>query len=79
MAITTGLLGAVSLAASEFYVAPGGDGNNPGTIDLPFASIGQGQQAAAAGDTVWLRGGDNCSRAGDLDHADAGDGGHNVH
>ena len=57
MAITTGLLGTVSLAASEFYVAPGGDDNNPGTIDLPFASIGQGQQAAAAGDTVWLRGG----------------------
>ncbi|MEO2044958.1 MAG: right-handed parallel beta-helix repeat-containing protein, partial [Pirellulales bacterium] len=57
MAITTGLLGAVSLPAAEYYVAIDGIDGNPGTIDLPFASIARGQQAAAAGDTVWLRGG----------------------
>lgn len=60
-------LGAIALAslvivsnplqAAEFYVATNGNDNNPGTIDLPFASIAQGQQVASAGDTVWMRGG----------------------
>ena len=41
----------------EYFVSPTGNDSNPGTLDLPFASISRGQQAATAGDTVWLRGG----------------------
>lgn len=43
--------------AAQFYVSPTGNDLNPGTLGEPFASIGRGQQAASAGDTVWLRGG----------------------
>jgi len=45
-------------AMDEFYVSPSGLDSNPGTFDQPFASIARGQQAASAGDTVWLRGGE---------------------
>lgn len=45
------------LMADEFYVAVDGDDGNPGTLELPFASIARGQQAASSGDTVWIRGG----------------------
>lgn len=44
-------------AMNEYYVSPDGHDSNPGTIDQPFASIARGQQAASAGDTVWLRDG----------------------
>lgn len=51
-------LGAVvPIDAAEYYVAVDGSDSNPGTIGRPFASIARGQQAASAGDTVWLRGG----------------------
>jgi len=48
--------------AGEFYVAPGGDDANPGTLAKPFATLARAQQAArpAAGRaavTVWLRAG----------------------
>src|SRR5215207_1287351 len=43
--------------SAEYYVAPNGNDVNPGTFTLPFASAARGQQAATAGDTVWLRGG----------------------
>jgi hypothetical protein len=43
--------------AATYYVAPTGNNANPGTIDRPFASMAQGQQAAVAGDTVYFRGG----------------------
>jgi hypothetical protein len=43
--------------AAEFYVSPSGSDANPGTLAAPFASVNRGQQAASAGDTVWLRGG----------------------
>ncbi|MEO5769727.1 MAG: MYXO-CTERM sorting domain-containing protein, partial [Polyangia bacterium] len=43
--------------AATYYVAPTGNNSNPGTIDQPFATMARGQQAAAAGDTVYLRGG----------------------
>jgi hypothetical protein len=43
--------------ATEYYVAPTGSDSNPGTMASPFASIQKGNDAAAAGDTVWLRAG----------------------
>jgi hypothetical protein len=41
----------------EYFVAPTGSDTNPGTMALPFATIQRGNDVAAAGDTVWLRGG----------------------
>src|SRR5262245_10131433 len=43
--------------ATEYYVATSGSDSNSGTQILPFASLARGQQAAAPGDTVWIRGG----------------------
>src|SRR5215510_9209174 len=43
--------------AAEYYVAPNGSDSAAGTMAAPFATVGRGQQAAAAGDTVWIRGG----------------------
>ena len=43
--------------SAEFYIDPNGDDSNPGTISQPFGSIAKGQDAASAGDTVWIRGG----------------------
>ncbi|TWT90545.1 hypothetical protein Mal64_09370 [Pseudobythopirellula maris] len=45
-------------SAGEWYVSPTGSDSNPGTLAQPFGSIERGQQAASAGDTVWLRGGE---------------------
>jgi hypothetical protein len=47
----------VTSLAAEFYVSPTGNDTSPGTLAAPFASVNRGQQAASAGDTVWLRGG----------------------
>jgi hypothetical protein len=44
--------------AAEYYVAPTGSDENPGTLAEPFASLTRAQAAAAAGDTVWIRGGE---------------------
>ncbi len=43
--------------AATYYVAPAGSDANAGTITAPFATITRAQTAAAAGDTVYLRGG----------------------
>ncbi len=43
--------------AATYYVAPNGLDSNPGTIGSSFATIMQAQAQAAAGDTVYLRGG----------------------
>ena len=43
--------------AAEYFVAPTGSDSNPGTMASPFATIQKGNDVAAAGDTVWLRGG----------------------
>jgi hypothetical protein len=43
--------------AATYYVAPTGNNSNPGTLEQPFATMARGQQAAAAGDTVYFRGG----------------------
>ena len=50
----------VSAAADPgriWYVAPAGSDTAPGTIEQPFATLQRAQQAAAPGDTVFLRGG----------------------
>ena len=44
--------------AAEFYVAPDGDDAAAGSSAKPFATLERAQQAAAAGDTVWIRGGE---------------------
>src|SRR5262245_53286540 len=49
---------AAMASAAEYFVATNGLDTNPGTQALPFASVARGQQAASAGDTVWIRGGD---------------------
>ena len=51
------LLAAAPLIAAEFYVATDGNDANAGSLDLPFASVQRAQQAAAPGDTVFVRGG----------------------
>ena len=52
------ILAAVRAAsAAEFYVHPEGNDAHPGTLAQPFASVTRAQEAAAPGDTVWLRGG----------------------
>jgi hypothetical protein len=43
--------------AADYYVAPTGADTNPGTLERPFRSVERAQSAAAAGDTVYLRGG----------------------
>jgi hypothetical protein len=45
-------------AAADYYVAPdGNDTTGNGTMGMPFATVGRGQTAASAGDTVFIRGG----------------------
>jgi hypothetical protein len=43
--------------ASTYYVAPNGADTNSGGSNSPYATITRAQTAAAAGDTVYLRGG----------------------
>ncbi|HEY9673283.1 MAG TPA: right-handed parallel beta-helix repeat-containing protein [Waterburya sp.] len=42
---------------SSYYVATNGSDDNPGTIDLPLATLSQAATKAASGDTVNVRGG----------------------
>lgn len=58
--LASAALGIALLAAPRaavYYVAPGGSDGNPGSKESPFASWAKGQTAAAAGDTVFFRGG----------------------
>ncbi|HYO94155.1 MAG TPA: MYXO-CTERM sorting domain-containing protein [Polyangiaceae bacterium] len=50
-------LGSLEAYGATYYVAPTGSDTNAGTLQQPFASISRAQQAAAAGDTVFFRGG----------------------
>ena len=43
--------------AAEFWVSPWGDDRGPGSRDRPFQTIQRGVNAAAAGDTVFVRAG----------------------
>jgi hypothetical protein len=45
------------LAAADYFVAPDGSDTAPGTRAAPFATVQRAQQAAAPGDTVFIRGG----------------------
>jgi len=52
-----GLFAANRASAAEYYVSPTGSDSNPGTQASPFATLQKGADTAAAGDTVWIRGG----------------------
>ncbi|HYO25054.1 MAG TPA: hypothetical protein VEQ85_08890, partial [Lacipirellulaceae bacterium] len=56
-ALLAALAGAVQAPAAEYFVAVNGSDASAGTMAAPFASVARGQQAAAPGDTVWIRGG----------------------
>jgi hypothetical protein len=43
--------------ATEYWVATTGSDANPGTVARPFATLQKAADVAAAGDTVWIRGG----------------------
>jgi hypothetical protein len=45
------------LYSETFYVSPGGNDNDSGTIDKPFASVQKGHDTMQSGDTLYLRGG----------------------
>src|SRR5579862_5386269 len=47
----------LSASAATWYVAPTGSDTAAGTMAAPFASWARAQTAAAAGDTVYFRGG----------------------
>src|SRR4051812_18671377 len=53
----TALLAAGAARATEYYVAPNGSDSNAGTMAAPWATLQKGATTAAAGDTVWIRGG----------------------
>ena len=72
-----------ALHATDFYIAPSGDDANPGTKELPFATLERARDAVrelnaakkypAEGITVWLRGGVyQRERSFDLDARDGG-------
>ena len=52
-----GTLAARDAWATEYYVAPTGSDSNSGTKDSPWGTLQKGADTAAAGDTVWIRGG----------------------
>jgi hypothetical protein len=44
-------------SATNIYVAPGGSDTNPGTEDLPLATLHAAAPKLKPGDTMWIRGG----------------------
>ena len=44
-------------SGQTFYVAPGGDDTNPGTVARPWRTLHKAAQTLAAGDTVYIRAG----------------------
>lgn len=47
----------VRLYAGQYYVAPSGSNNNPGTRDKPFATVQKAADTMHSGDVCWIRGG----------------------
>ncbi|MEU6227040.1 sigma-70 family RNA polymerase sigma factor [Streptomyces sp. NPDC047042] len=45
------------VATADYYVAPGGDDTNPGTLARPFATVTRAVSATRPGQTVAVRGG----------------------
>lgn len=47
-----------TVTTADYYVAPtGSDSSNPGTVDLPFASVAKAISVARSGDLIYVRGG----------------------
>ena len=59
-----GVFAARGALATEYYVAPTGSDSNPGTQASPWGTVQKAASTAAAGDTVWLRGGTYSPSAG---------------
>jgi len=57
LAISSTLLLPTLARATTYYVAPTGSDSNAGTEAAPFASMTKSQSVAAAGDTVYFKGG----------------------
>ncbi|MGB7567804.1 MAG: right-handed parallel beta-helix repeat-containing protein [Chitinivibrionales bacterium] len=55
--IVINFLIATSASAATYYVSPTGNDNAAGSLAQPFATLQKGNDAAVAGDTVYLRGG----------------------
>lgn len=55
MGFILSLVGATSAYTATYYVAPGGNDSNPGTITQPFRSIARGVSPLIPGDTLYLR------------------------
>lgn len=46
-----------TVRSAVYYIAPGGNDNNLGTLDSPFATIQKAHDLVSPGDTIYLRGG----------------------
>ncbi len=52
-----GGLFSLPLAAADFYVSPGGNNANPGSLDSPWRTIQHAAETVSAGSAVFIRGG----------------------
>jgi parallel beta-helix repeat protein len=55
--LVTGIFAVGSLWAADFYVAPDGNDNNPGTLEKPFKDPGRAVKELMPGDTLHFRAG----------------------
>jgi MYXO-CTERM domain-containing protein len=62
--VGVGLFAARGALAAEYYVSPTGSDSNPGTQASPWGTVQKAASTAAAGDTVWFRGGTYSPSAG---------------
>jgi hypothetical protein len=56
-AFAAAMVGPAVARAAEYYVSPTGSDTGDGTLAAPFATLVKANSAAAAGDTIWVRGG----------------------
>src|SRR3569623_782438 len=57
LAVSGLLLWTGAAGAAEYYLAPGGNDAASGSMEAPCATLQKAVSVAAAGDTVWIRGG----------------------
>jgi len=57
LASVAAIAGPAVARAAEYYVSPTGSDTADGTLAAPFATLSRANSAAAAGDTIWVRGG----------------------
>jgi MYXO-CTERM domain-containing protein len=50
-------IAATPALAAEYYVSPTGSDSAAGSLAAPFATLSKANSTAAAGDTIWVRGG----------------------